>query len=240
MIKSIIKKLITNRVISFPRKIVKHIITYATWNKKDIMLYYNDPDKTKILKLIKQIKNETEMLLSNNEAYQLFKAVKRTTKIKGDIAEVGVYKGGSAKIICEAKVNKTLHLFDTFKGLPNLSKVDDLEQFYKGEYATSFEDVKNYLVKYSKIKFYKGIFPFTTKSIKNKKFSFVNLDVDIYESTLNCLKFFYPKMNKGGIILSHDYINAPGVRKAFDEFFENRPELIIKLWGSQCMIIKIN
>jgi len=35
-----------------------------------------------------------------NEAYQIFMAVKNTRKIKGDIAEVGVYRGGSARIIC--------------------------------------------------------------------------------------------------------------------------------------------
>ena len=41
-------------------------------------------------------------------------AVKATRKLSGDIAEVGVYRGGSAMIICEAKGNKKLHLFDTF------------------------------------------------------------------------------------------------------------------------------
>ncbi len=48
----------------------------------------------------------------------------RTEKIKGELAEVGVYKGGSAKLICEAKGNSILHLFDTFEGLPNVGEND--------------------------------------------------------------------------------------------------------------------
>lgn len=46
-------------------------------------------------------------------------------------------------------------------------------------------------------------------------------------------------MNKGGIIITHDYINAIGVRKAFDDFFKDKVEPIIELSGSQCLIVKI-
>ena len=40
----------------------------------------------------------------------------------------------------------------------------------------------------------------------------------------SCLEFFYSRMSPGGIILSHDYMTAPGVKKAFDDFFEDRAE----------------
>ena len=50
-------------------------------------------------------------------------------------------------------------------------------------------------------------------------FSFVHLDVDLYQSTKDGLAWFYPRLNRGGILISHDYSNADGVRKAFDEFF---------------------
>jgi len=92
---------------------------------------------------------------------------------------------------------------------------------------------------YSNVYFYKGLFPVTAKHVKDKKFSFANFDVDTYESTLDCLKFFYKKMNKGGIIMSHDYITIPGVTKAFDEFFKDKPEPIIEMYGSQCLIVKV-
>ena len=236
--KKIIKWMANTKILSFPRRIIGRSISYAISSKNGAIVFYNDPERSKVIELIRKIQNENEMLLSNNEAYQIFMAVKRTEKINGDIAEVGSYRGGSAKLISEAKGNKTLHLFDTFEGLPDLCHHDDPKQFQKGNYSASFEDVKKYLNKYPHIHFYKGLFPSTAKPIENKNFSFVHLDVDLYEATLASIKFFYPRMNKGGIIISHDYISVPGVRKAFDDFFKDKPEPIIEMSGSQCLIVK--
>jgi hypothetical protein len=235
----IIASLASNRVFSFPRKIIGEAFAYGISRRNGVILFYNDPARAKVIDLIRRIKNETEMLLEDNEAYQIFMAVRRTAKIKGDIAEVGVYHGGSAKLICEAKGSRCLHLFDTFGGLPELCEIDNPAQFCRGKFLALFEDVKNYLRKYSNISLYKGLFPTTAESVRKKKFSFVHLDVDLYRSTISCLEFFYSRMSKGGVIISHDYIGAEGVRKAFDEFFADKPEPIIELSGSQCMIVKI-
>jgi len=94
------------------------------------------------------------------------------------------------------------------------------------------------LNKYEHINFYKGLFPSTANPIKNKNFSFVHLDLDLYEGTLDSIKFFYPRMSKGGIILTHDYKSAQGVKKAFDGFFKDKPEPLIEMSGSQCLIVK--
>lgn len=83
--------------------------------------------------------------------------------------------------------------------------------------------------------FYKGLFPQTAEPIKDKKFAFVHLDTDLYESTLEGLKFFYPRMVKHGIILSHDYSTIKEVRRAFQDFGEP----IIELSMSQCLIVKV-
>jgi hypothetical protein len=233
--KKIIKWSVTTKVLAFPRKIIIKILSYSNL----CIISYNDPERSKVIDLVRKIKNENEMLLGYNEAYQIFMAVKRTEKINGDIAEVGSYVGGSAKLICEAKGNKKLHLFDTFEGLPDLCHIDNPKQFYKGQFSAQLEEVKNYLKKYQNVHFYKGLFPSTADPVKNKKFSFVHLDLDLYEATLASIKFFYPRMNKGGIMISHDYISAPGVRKAFDDFFKDKPEPIIEMSGSQCLIVKI-
>lgn len=254
MVKELARKItkwsVATKLLPLPIKLwwrtVVSIIYYAyailNKNTQVVIFYnvYNDPGRIKILNLIKKIKKQNEILLSDNEAYQIFMLVKKTEKIIGDIAEVGVYRGGSAKIICEAKKNKFLHLFDTFEGLPELSEKDDVSQVHEGEYSASFKEVKDFLKEYSNVRFYKGLFPSTiiTKSVENKKFSFVHLDVDIYESTINCLKFFYPRMNRSGVIVSHDYISAAGVTRAFDEFFKDKPEVIIELSCSQCLVVK--
>ena len=46
-------------------------------------------------------------------------------------------------------------------------------------------------------------------------------------------------MQKGGIILSHDYSQNLGAKKAFDEFFLNKAEEIIELPMSQCMVVRL-
>jgi len=233
--KNTVRSLQTSDFLAFPRKMILNLLSRTGL----VLASYSEPDRLRVIRMIRKIREESNMLMGYNEAYQIFMATQRTEKIEGDIAEVGVYKGSSAKLICEAKRNKTLHLFDTFEGLPELSDLDDTKQFYSGQYPASFEAVKNYLKKYPNVHFYKGIFPETAEPIKNKRFSFVNLDVDIHEPTLKSLEFFYSRMNKGGVIVSHDYTTSIGVRKAFDDFFKNKLEPIIELSGSQCLVVKL-
>jgi hypothetical protein len=201
--------------------------------------HYGCDNRKEFARQLAKIRSETELLLEDIEAYHIFMAVKRTQKVPGDIAEVGVYKGGSAKIICSAKGDKPLHLFDTFEGLPKVDEIDMVWPFYEGKFAASYEDVQNYLKNHSNVHFYKGIFPDTSDPVKDKKFSMVNLDVDCYESTKLCLEFFYSRMSPGGIILSHDYMTAPGVKKAFDDFFDGKAEPVLETAGSQCIVVKV-
>lgn len=201
-----------------------------------VELYYDHPYRAAGVKLFHQIRAERELGLGLAEAYFLFSAVKQTAKIPGDIAEVGVYQGGSSKLICEAKEARRLHLFDTFAGLPSPKDID--AGFSAGEFACSLDSVRRYLAAYAGVTFYPGLFPETTLPVSNNKFSFVHVDVDLYDSTRSCLEFFYPRMSPGGVILSHDYL-ARGVKAAFEEFLADRPEAVIELAGTQCMVTKI-
>ncbi len=99
--------------------------------------------------------------------------------------------------------------------------------------------MREYLSAYPNVTFHKGLFPAETgPDVADKRFSFVNLDVDTYASTRDSLEFFYPRLMPGGILLSHDYAQAEGVRKAFEEVIGPKPESIIELPESQCMFVK--
>ena len=231
--------LVTTKLLSFPRKLVGDIMgrvfkkgVWAVGKTHFVFLVLYGKHNIDALDVITEIKKETELLLTDLEASQIYTAVKKTEKIDGSVAEVGTYKGGSAKIIREA-TKKPLHLFDTFEGLPEISHNDSSTQHHRGQYAASYDSVKNYLKGYPDIHFYKGLFPSTAQPVKDMQFSFVHLDVDIYGSTLDCLEFFYPRMSRGGVIISHDYPNAVGVKKAFDEFFEHKPEIVIRPLGTR-------
>jgi len=195
-------------------------------------------ERRSLVDLIETVGRERALLIRIDEAYYLVNAVASAAKIPGDLAEVGVYQGASAKLICETRSpDRTLHLFDTFEGLPDPGSQD--HGFTSGEYACALESVQQYLKPYSNVRFHKGLFPDTAGPVTERKFSFVNLDVDLYDSTRGALAFFYPRMSPGGIILSHDYSTQSGVRQAFDEFFATKPEAIIPLIGSQCLVVKI-
>lgn len=214
-----------------------------------VVTFYGEPERAKILDTIGRVRKEKKLLLSDHEAYQLFMLVQKTARISGDIAEVGTYQGASSKLIAEARDSTTLttggnisdkhiYLFDTFEGLPALSDIDR-SLFYEGQYGANVADVRKYLSLYKNISIHKGFFPKTAEPIKDKKFSFVHLDVDTYESTKAAVEFFYSRMEKGGVILSHDYINSPGVRQAVDEYMTGKPEAVFESSWRQCMIVKI-
>ena len=201
--------------------------------------HYGCAERKQFASDLKKIRSDTDLLLEDIEAYQIYMATRITKKIPGDIAEVGVYKGGSAKIICSAKGDRPLHLFDTFAGLPRVDDVDMVWPFYEGKFAASYDEVKSYLASEKNVYLYKGLFPDTSAPVQDRKFSLVNLDVDTYESTKKCLEFFYPRMSAGGMIVSHDYLTAPGVRKAVDEYFADKPEPVVETAASQCIVVKV-
>ncbi|MFH1244035.1 MAG: TylF/MycF/NovP-related O-methyltransferase [bacterium] len=157
-------------------------------------------------------------------------------KDQGAFAEVGVFRGASAKLICEAKGKTPLYLFDTFRGLPEVGKKD--ARFKKGLFTADEQLVRQRLKKYPKVKIYPGYFPDTAGPISRLRFSFVHLDVDLQDSTNEALKFFYPRMIPGGRILSHDYGQNEGVWRAFNDFIKGKPEKLQPMETTQVLLIK--
>ena len=207
--------------------------------KHAILIFYSNRP---IIPLFDKIRGETGTGFSDHELFHIYQ-ISNSVKAEGEFAEVGVYKGSSAKVLIETKGQRELHLFDAFEqGIPYSGTKD--KGFEPGDYSSNYEQVKNYL-KSPNVFIYKGIFPETTinNPVLEKKFAFVHLDVDVYQSTLDSLKFFYPRLAKGACLISHDYYDSPtatgGVREAFQEFFSDKPEAIIELPPSQVLIIKL-
>lgn len=89
MIEKIIKLCISSKIFYIPRKnIIKFLSQYHL-----IIYFYRDHYRSKIMDFIRKIKNENKLLMSFNEAYQIYNACEQTKKNEGDIAEVGVYRG---------------------------------------------------------------------------------------------------------------------------------------------------
>lgn len=203
---------------------------------------YRQPHRTNVLRRVLDLKRRRRMILTPLEANQLFSLVQSTAKLGGAMAEVGVYEGASARLIREADPERQLHLFDTFEGLPETQESDTahhLGPYQKGEFACAFDNVSEYLSGSNHITIHKGLFPATAEAITGERFSFVHSDVDIYQSTKAVLEFFYPRMVPGGILITHDFVSAGGVNRAFVEFLSDKREPLIELPGDQGMIVKI-
>ncbi len=150
----------------------------------------------------------------------------RTKNLKGDIAELGVYKGDFAKRLNFAFPEKKLYLFDTFNGFAKKDiKVEQKNDFSTGKQDFSETSVELVLSKMSNKEQcipVVGIFPNSLKDVSsiNENFAFVSLDADLYEPTIEGLRYFYPRLEKGGYIFIHDYNNDEykGAKQAVREY----------------------
>jgi len=181
-------------------------------------------------------------LVDHARCYVLHQFAKQASALPGDLAEVGVYKGGTAKLLAlttALRAKKTVHLFDTFAGMPPADAAVDCH--HEGDLGdTSLSAVQRHLRDCDNVRFYPGFFPDTAGPIENLRFCLVHVDADIYQSVKDSCTFFYPRMESGGIMVFDDYgfPSCPGARKAVDEFFVGKPEGPVYLPSGQCVVVK--
>ncbi len=154
---------------------------------------------------------------------------------KAAVAEGGVFQGMFSCEINRSFPDRALFLFDTFEGfdkkdveLEARNGFSDVREHYYSE--TSEEIVLNRLPHKERAVIRKGYFPDTAKGLEDERFLFVNLDFDLYAPILAGLRFFYPRMVSGGVILIHDYFTEfyHGVRKALDDFEKEESLQLVK------------
>lgn len=144
--------------------------------------------------------------------------------LEGSVAELGVYRGDFARYINESFAHKKLYLFDTFEGFTHSDVAKDgtmAQGLGERHFAnTSVEYVLSKMPHPKQCVVKKGWFPQSAQGLEDEKFCFVNLDCDLYEPILAGLRFFYPRINHGGIILVHEYFSQGyvGVKEAVEEF----------------------
>lgn len=148
----------------------------------------------------------------------------------GNVAEAGVYRGHFSHFLNKFFPEKNIYLFDTFEGFDErdiavergLSEKKFLNsRFNEVGYLndTSVERVLRRLPYPEKCIVKKGFFPDSAQGLEDV-FCFVRLDMDLYQPTLEGLRFFYDKMVSGGLILLHDYFYnpLPGVKRAVEDY----------------------
>lgn len=185
-------------------------------------------------------------LVSDDRCYVLRQFALHCAHLSGDFAECGVYQGGTAMLTAatlrDAGVPaKPLHLFDTFQGMPE-EAARDRGGHAPGQFGeTSLSAVQSRLSNHPNVRFHPGVIPGTLAAVADREFAFVYLDLDLYQSTLEALRFFYPRMVPGAVFVGDDYgfpRYRDAARKAVDEFFDGKPEPVVALQTGQCLVIR--
>jgi len=195
--------------------------------------------------------SETDNPLRRQRHYTLMHLFQNSLPLKGDIVECGTFHGLSAfqisQIIKENNCDKKFHIFDSFEGLSKIEKEDDTNhdensniQLQK-QFAYGEKLVRNNLKQFDFINIYKGWIPERFHEVENKEFSFVHIDVDLYQPIKDSIDFFYSRMISKGIMVFDDYgytAQFPGAKKAIDEAIElYKPTFFLALPSGQAFLI---
>jgi O-methyltransferase len=183
--------------------------------------------------------------VSPDRCYILISLARYASYLTGDFAECGVFKGGTALLLARVLKNtdnKRLYLFDSFQGLPKPNEEKD-PWFSEGEFTFgSIEAVEDLLSDFRTIIDIRcGWLPETFRGLENNRYAFVHLDLDLYQSNLDCCNYFYPRLLAGGVLLFDEYgfAAARGEKDAVDEFFADKSESPITLPTGQAIILKV-
>jgi ADP-heptose:LPS heptosyltransferase len=149
----------------------------------------------------------------------------------GELIEMGVYHGGSAAAIAwmlrRAELERPVHLFDTFGGMPPTTELDTHEEFdFSDTSPAAVAESLNRVAPGFPFRFHPGLFSDTLREVNQHRFCFAHVDADLYHSVREACEFAYPRLDSGGIMLFDDYAapSCPGAMKAVDEFFRDKAE----------------
>lgn len=187
-------------------------------NTKNIKTFYSNLNQLKIIDLEKlSVYNSfIDGMITDYQGKILF-ILCYTQVIKGDVLEIGSFKGKSTSYLYRAieQTNDSLIVIDHFQG------VIGKENIY-GDFKDIFIENMNKIGNIKKIKIHNGKSTEMLNSIKDNSLRFIYIDGDhTFEGIKNDLTICLNKLKKNGIIVLDDYFNG------FPELVES-VNLIIK------------
>lgn len=142
---------------------------------------------------------------------------RRLEGVPGAAAELGVYKGFFARCMNQLMPERTLYLFDSFEGFAQDACAT--ESFQAAHRNTAIDQVLSIMPRPKHIVVKPGFFPKSLDGME-EQFCLVSLDVDFAKTTLDGLRYFWPRLNKGGYLMLHDWGSPklPGVAEALKAY----------------------
>jgi hypothetical protein len=158
-------------------------------------------------------------------------------RVPGDIIETGSWRGGAsfvaARVIDIMEPGKRIvFLCDSFKGIPAppsdrvYNEEDHNANFPVFSEAVSTQklrvDAEHFGLKKDAFRVVEGYFNETLPALLHSQpsiqFSVLRLDGDTYFSTMDALRYLYPRLSPGGFVIIDDFIDWAGCRQAVDDY----------------------
>lgn len=151
--------------------------------------------------------------------------------IDGDIVECGVWKAGNIILARKLVPDRVCWLYDTFTGMTLPDAAIDLHgkgnksrtpESWLGKSAVAVEEVRAILAEFNvldddKLRFVVGDVVETLPFAKPEKIALLRLDTDWHASTAAEMKWLWPLLQPGGILIVDDYGHWHGARKAVND-----------------------
>jgi predicted O-methyltransferase YrrM len=125
---------------------------------------------------------------------------------KGIVAEFGVYKGYTLRLIADSLPRQEIYGFDSFEGLPENWRAG----FDKGVFKVDSKSIAPFQ---DNVRLYSGLFDESIPIMLNedaRKMSFIHIDCDLYSSTKCIFDLISSRLQVGTVIVFDEYFNFPG------------------------------
>jgi hypothetical protein len=144
--------------------------------------------------------------------HQILWAAQNCFRIEGDFVECGTGRGMMMSAALHSLENwnvsnKNLYLCDTFQpyGLDPETGRNDKRFGVRDTYAKSLNDVEANFSEWKRINFVVGFVPDSLQSVAIEKVAFLHIDLNNAAAEVGALRYFWPKVVAGGIIVLDDY-----------------------------------
>lgn len=165
--------------------------------------------------------------------------------VPGDVVELGCHRGRTSvllrMVIDHYAPERRLLVYDSFQGMPAPGPHD--KYLHEGQYAVTPESVAESFRRWDVAppEIVAGWFADTLPDRLPERIAFAYLDSDFEDSVRTSLEHVYPRVASKGIICIDDYSDPnenhrawkhlPGVKRACDAFFADKPEDLSVLTG---------
>jgi O-methyltransferase len=137
-------------------------------------------------------------------------AAQHVLSLQGDFVECGVNRGGISRSVMEYvgfdSLDRKFFLLDTFRGSSEVATPN------KSEYLECYEDVIKTFSPFPNATIIRGMVPETLPQVESEKICYLSIDMNNPAPEVAALRFFWPKLVQGAIVILDDYAFSESYR----------------------------